>query len=204
MRTLRFVTGNAGKVREAVAALAPFARVEQDEGGYVEVQADTLLQVARAGLDDVARRIAPPFFLEDAGLFVPYLGGFPGVYSAYVYKTIGCAGVLRLLHGVPYEERGARFESVVAFRDEAGRDHFFTGVSAGWIAPAAAGAGGFGFDPVFVPAAAEGGARGRTFAMMDVAEKNECSHRGRALARFRGFLEGGGTDPAKEFISLPD
>lgn len=188
-RSLRFVTGNAGKLREAKAALAPLAVVEQDAGGYAEVQADSLEEVARFGLGEVARRLEPPFFLEDAGLFVDALEGFPGVYSAYAYRTIGCAGVLRLLADVPAARRGARFESVVAYRDAGGVDRCFSGVCRGWIREAASGTGGFGFDPVFAPATHAEGPAGPSFAELGVAAKNLVSHRGRALAALRAHLE---------------
>ncbi|HLF16181.1 MAG TPA: non-canonical purine NTP pyrophosphatase, partial [Candidatus Thermoplasmatota archaeon] len=78
---LTFVTGNPGKARELAAALAPHGvEVVQDPRGYPEMQADTLDEVAAFGADHLlASGLPPPFVLEDAGLFVDALQGFPGV-----------------------------------------------------------------------------------------------------------------------------
>jgi XTP/dITP diphosphohydrolase len=174
---LAFVTGNQGKLAEARHLLDGITEIEQDPGGYTEIQADTLDAVAQAGLDDVQRRRAPPYFLEDAGLFIDALGGFPGVYSAYVFRTIGLDGILRLMAHLPDDERTARFEAVIAYRDEDHEDHFFHGRAAGHIARAPTGTGGFGYDPIFIP----DGSDGRTFAEYAPDEKGSVSHRGAAL-----------------------
>ncbi len=174
---LTFVTGNAGKYQEATLILAGLAELTQDRGGYTEIQADTLAEVARYGLAEVSGRLAPPFFLEDAGLFVDALQGFPGVYSAPLFHATGWDGLLRLLHGVPEARRTAHFEAAVGYRDPHGRDHVFVGRVDGHIAAAGRGTHGFGFDPVFVPQEGDG----RTFAELTAAEKSRISHRGRAL-----------------------
>lgn len=180
---LRFVTGNAGKVREAREALAAVGvEVVQANVGYPELQADDLATVARAGAEDVARRLDGPFFLDDAGLFVEALGGFPGVYSSYVYGTVGLEGILRLLEGET--DRRARFEAVVAYRDPVGEVHLLEGVCRGTVPEARLdGAQGFGYDPIFVPKGEV-----RSFAQMPASEKNAMSHRGRALAALAELL----------------
>jgi len=181
-RAITFVTGNAGKVRELQGLLAPHGySVVQDSGGYPEVQADTLAEVAEAGARHLLGRLRPPFLLEDSGLFVAELKGFPGVYSRHALDTIGCAGILALLRGAPAERRGAEFRTHLLFVDAGGAFRGFDGVCEGRIAEAAQGAGGFGFDPIFAPAGEE-----RTFAEMDTAEKGRLSHRGKAV---RAFLE---------------
>jgi len=99
-----FVTSNKGKFLEANAI---FGDLIQKDIGYTEIQADTLEEVAAFGMREVAERLQGPVMLEDAGLFVEALSGFPGVYSAYVQKTIGNRGILRLMEGV--ENRRAYF-----------------------------------------------------------------------------------------------
>jgi XTP/dITP diphosphohydrolase len=150
---------------------------------YQEVQADTLDEVAGESARWLLARgeVEPPFVLEDAGLFIDALGGFPGVYSAYAYRTVGCEGVLRLVEG--RDDRTARFESRVALVLPGGEVEVMAGTSRGELSREARGSGGFGFDPVFVP---EGEVR--TFAEMDLNEKEGHSHRGRALARLRDRL----------------
>src|SRR5687767_726482 len=181
-----FVTGNAGKARELREQLAPFGiDVTQDPRGYPEVQADTLAEVAEAGARHLlAEGLRPPFLLEDSGLFVAALRGFPGVYSRHALDTIGCAGILKLLADVELESRAAAFQAHLLYVDAAGGLHGFDGACPGRIAERAAGAGGFGFDPVFEPRG-----NGRTFAEMDAAEKSALSHRGQAVRAFLAFLE---------------
>lgn len=186
-RTLTFVTGNAGKAAEMSALLAPLGiQVVADGRGYPEVQAESLREVTEAGARHLlAAGLRPPFILEDSGLFVSALRGFPGVYSRHALDTIGTGGLLRLLRDVELEMRGAAFQADLAYVDPAGTAHHFAGTCRGRIAERAAGAGGFGFDPVFVP---EG--HSATFAEMDAAQKGRLSHRGQAAALLALHLGG--------------
>lgn len=178
---LAFITSNPGKVEEARKYFEPLGiEVNQVRVDYPEIQADTLEEVAEYGARWLAGRINGRFFLDDSGLFIEALGGFPGVYSAYVYKTLGIDGILKLLEGVA--GRGAYFKSVVAYWD--GELHLFSGRVEGEITTERHGSGGFGFDPVFKPTGF-----GRTFAEMTTEEKNEISHRGRALKAFSEWLK---------------
>jgi XTP/dITP diphosphohydrolase len=185
-KRLTFVTGNAGKLAELRALLAPLGvEVVQDKRGYPEVQASTLREVAEAGARHLlASGLAPPFVLEDSGLFVSALKGFPGVYSRYALDTIGLPGLLQLMAPVELESRGAAFQACLLYVDPAGALHAFEGACAGRIADRAVGAGGFGFDPVFVPRGHD-----RTFAEMAAGEKAALSHRGQAARRLVSFLE---------------
>ncbi len=185
-KRVTFVTGNAGKVRELTEQLAPFGiAVGQDKRGYPEIQADTLAEVAEAGaVHLLASGLKPPFLLEDSGLFVAALRGFPGVYSRHTLDTVGCAGVLRLLRDVEAEMRAAAFRSHLLYVDAAGRRHGFEGTCAGRIVEVAAGSGGFGFDPIFAPRGHD-----QTFAEMEPAEKAALGHRGQAVRAFLAFLE---------------
>jgi XTP/dITP diphosphohydrolase len=185
-KRLTFVTGNAGKLAELRAMLAPLGvEVAQDRRGYPEVQASTLREVAEAGARHLlASGLAPPFVLEDSGLFVSALKGFPGVYSRHALDTIGLPGLLQLMAPVELESRGAAFQACLLYVDAAGSMHAFEGACAGRIADRAAGSGGFGFDPVFVPRGHE-----RTFAEVPAAEKAALSHRGQAVRRLVSFLE---------------
>ena len=113
-----------------------------------------------------------PIIVEDAGLFIKALNGFPGPFSNYVFKTIGINGILKLMNGINL--RDATFKSVMVYYD--GRSMLVSrGECKGFIAYCARGNKGFGFDPIFIP---EG--ETRTFAEMEVYEKNRLSHRGKA------------------------
>ncbi|WP_456421801.1 XTP/dITP diphosphatase [Thermococcus sp.] len=177
---LAFITSNPGKVEEAREYFKPLGvEVYQLRIEYPEIQADTLEEVAEYGAKWLAEKIEGPFFLDDSGLFIDALRGFPGVYSAYVYKTLGYLGILKLLEGEM--NRSAHFKSVIAYWD--GELHIFTGRVDGEITTEPRGKGGFGFDPVFKPRGFD-----KTFAEMTTEEKNKISHRGRALRAFAQWL----------------
>ena len=127
-------------------------------------------------------------FADDTGLEVLALGGAPGVYSArYAGPQREAAGnVAKLLHELATQpDRRAHFRTVVALVRGAGDARTFSGEVAGTIAAVPIGRGGFGYDPVFVPAEGDG----RTFAEMELAEKNLLSHRARAVAGLVAFLQ---------------
>ena len=178
MKRLVFITSNKGKVTEAAVRLAPLGyTVEQNDLGYPEVQADSLQEVALFGVEHVRTRMRSAFFLEDSGLFISSLAGFPGVYSKYVFLTIGLRGVLQLMEEKP--DRSAVFRSVIAYSAPGQDPELFVGECPGTLAFNPRGTGGFGYDPVFIPTGEQ-----RTFAEMTTEEKTKISHRGRALALF--------------------
>ena len=171
MRAFSFITQNPGKVAELQAKAHEFRlEIVQVKASYAELQADTLEEVVRHGLSYCKEKFPPPFIIEDSGLFIDDLNGFPGPYSSYVHKTIGNSGVLKLIG----EGRPARFESAVGSYC---RDFkLFHGRVEGRIV-SSRGHRGFGFDPIFEY-------EGRTFAEMTVDEKNTISHRSKAAELF--------------------
>lgn len=164
-----FVTSNKGKYAEAQAM---FGDLVQKDIGYAEIQADTLEEVALYGMKEVALRLEGPVMLEDAGLFVQALRGFPGVYSAYVQRTIGNAGILRLMEGE--EDRSAYFKSVVAYVEPGMQTKLFSGEVHGQIGFEPRGNQGFGYDPIFY-------VDGISLAEMDMKKKNLISHRAKSM-----------------------
>lgn len=176
-----FATDNVGKFDEARRVLAESGvAVGMLRVKGLEVQSDSLEEIACAGVLEAFRRCCLPVVVEDAGLFVDGLNGFPGPYAAYVYKTLGNGGLLKLMEGVV--DRRARFESVVAFLGEGSElPVCFRGVVDGVIAEEerCGDGGGFGFDPVFVPDGC-----GETFSEMGLMMKNRFSHRAGAFRRF--------------------
>ena len=183
MMELGLVTSNAGKVHELAAVLEPLGHaVTQREFGYPEVQAPTLEAVVEFGLEWLAQNHpGEALLIDDAGLFVDALGGFPGVYSRHAWDTIGPAGVLALLGNG--EERSAEFRCVLGLLLPDGGHQLFHGSCRGRVTRAPRGDGGFGYDPIFIPKGDE-----RTFAELPLAEKNGISHRGRALAELVEYL----------------
>ena len=145
-----------------------------------EIQSSRLEEIALHALRRIDFHDAP-FFVEDAGLFVEALNGFPGPYSSYVYKTIGCEGILKLLEGL--DNRKAYFLSVVALKAPGLGDVVFNGKVNGIIASEMRGEKGFGFDPIFIPDGCE-----KTFAEMSIEEKSRYSHRGKALRKMGEWI----------------
>ena len=149
--------------------------LEHIKTAYPEIQAESLEITIILGLQWVMSKYNRPIMIDDSGLFIDALKGFPGIYSSYVFKTIGNDGILRLMDGV--KNRAARFECCIGFMRPGGEPFIAKGVAPGSIASEKAGSGGFGYDPIFVP---EG--YGKTYAQFEIKEKNRVSHRGRAIA----------------------
>jgi len=174
-----FVTGNIHKFNEARLFLAKYkVAVAMLKIGAVEIQDDNLESIAKASATDAAKKCGLPIIVEDAGLFIEALNGFPGPYSSYVYRTIGTKGILKLMENTA--KRDAYFQSVVAFSGPEEAPKCFQGKVEGKISMEERGSSGFGFDPIFEP---EGG-NNRTFAEMTTTEKNKYSHRAKALRKF--------------------
>jgi XTP/dITP diphosphohydrolase len=125
---------------------------------------------------------------DDTGLEVAALKGEPGVYSARYAgpRASYFDNVNKLLFSLIGEvDRRARFRTVIAYVDEQGSEHLFSGEVAGRITLEALGSNGFGYDPIFEPIEREG----RTFAELSGEEKNVISHRARALREAARFLK---------------
>ena len=177
-----FATGNIHKFNEARSLLSPLGfavallRVKGDE-----IQSESLKEIAQKSVENAFRQTRLPIFVEDAGLFIDALDGFPGPYAAYVFKTIHNRGVLRLMDGT--KNRGATFRSVIVYLDESIPEPIsFEGESRGEITlreRKPQGEAAFGFDPIFQP---EG--TGKSFAEMPIEEKNCYSHRAKAMRKF--------------------
>lgn len=126
---------------------------------------------------------------DDTGLFVPALGGEPGVRSSrYAGEGASYADNCRLLlermSGMPRERRAARFVCVVALVMPGAGEELFNGEVEGWITEEPRGQSGFGYDPVFYHAPS-----GKTFAEMSLEEKNTLSHRAIAVRKAISFLK---------------
>ena len=183
-------TRNPGKVAEMRALLtglpvALHAASSIDGAPDVEEDAPTLEGNARKKAEALYAFTGLPALADDTGLEVEALGGRPGVHAAR-YAGPACDAVAnrallrRELAGIA--NRAAQFRTVIAFADgETVR--FFEGVCRGRILDEERGAGGFGYDPLFVP-----DGETRTFAELSPDEKNAISHRGRALRSFAAYL----------------
>ncbi len=177
---IRVATTNLHKLEEISHILSPFGiEVEKLEAEKTEVQHEDVAVIARKAAESLCRHYGDFTVVEDTGLYIDALSGFPGPYAEYVYRTIGIEGVLKLLSGV--EDRRATFTCAAAICIS-GVVKVFTGSSRGVIAERPRGTGGFGYDPIFIP---EGYTS--TFAELGV-EKNKISHRARAFTALGVWL----------------
>jgi len=182
-------TTNEGKFREMRRMLEPLGHtVVKEEIPYPEIQAKDLRRVVEYGIQWVLDHDRHPwmdkpnhgFLIDDSGLFIKSLKDFPGVYSKFVFFSIGNPGILNLMTGK--EHRDAVFRTALLFNCS-GRNHYFEGDSSGTIAHEERGTQGFGYDPIFIPEGSH-----VTFAEMETDQKNTFSHRGEAMDRFIEFL----------------
>ncbi len=180
-KVIFFATSNVNKFNEARKVLSRCKiAVGMIRVKTLEIQSESLEEIANISAIHAFKQCGLPLIVEDAGLFVEALKGFPGPYSSYVYKTIGNEGLLKLME--KSINRKARFRSVVAFfSGELNAPICFKGEVVGEITrePRRESHHGFGFDPIFKPVKSQ-----KTFAEMSINEKNKYSHRARAFRRF--------------------
>ena len=209
-RLIWFLTSNTGKVYEASKYLAPLGyevrQLEVSSGEIIEPQLDNLNDVAMSKIEQAIPHIPggdnsqDMLMVEDAGLFIDSLGGFPGVYSSYVHKTLGCEGIIRLLSHLQTEDsvrlaklRSAEFKAVTVLWKQ-GEIFVGSGKCSGYIGEKIVDGNGFGYDPIFVPydldsdgkslSAGEYGevsTHGMSFGGVEMDTKKKFSHRTRAL-----------------------
>ncbi|WP_111669381.1 non-canonical purine NTP diphosphatase [Algoriphagus litoralis] len=184
-----FATNNLKKIEEVKAALgSEFEIVSlQDIGCFEELPetGDTLDHNAFQKARYVKSNFGVDCFADDTGLEVDALDGAPGVYSGRFAgeprsDERNIALLLDKMSGI--SDRKARFRTVIALILE-DREYAFEGVASGEILGEKVGSGGFGYDPVFRPNGFD-----RTFAELSLVEKNEISHRGKAVKALISFL----------------
>lgn len=172
---LFFASSNTHKYEEANRILESFGislgffKPEIDE-----IQSDDIKHIARKKSEASFKLCKKPVIIEDDGLFIDFLSGFPGPYSSYVFGTIGNSGILRLLSGST--KRNAKFQAVIAYCDSKESEIFSSKVH-GTISKETRGTG-WGYDPIFVPRNYS-----KTFAQLE-QKKDKLSHRYKALCKF--------------------
>ena len=184
-----FATNNKKKIEEVKAALGPeFLLVSLQEIGCVEElpeTGDTLDHNAFQKARYVKEHFGVDCFADDTGLEVEVLEGAPGVYSGrFAGEPRSDERNIDLLLEKMEERpnRKARFRTVVALILE-GEEYQFEGIAEGEILKERVGEKGFGYDPVFKPIGFD-----KTFAQLSLEEKNEISHRGKAVKSLIKFL----------------
>lgn len=182
-------TRNAHKIVEIREILGPAFRLVDLSSvpalGEVEETGDTFEENAAIKALAASAHFDGWVLADDSGLEVDALGGAPGVRSARfsgegATDASNRALILERLAGVPAERRSGRFRCVIALARGGRVLGSFSGSVEGTLIETERGEGGFGYDPLFVPAGFN-----ETFAQLGAAEKNRLSHRGRALAALK-------------------
>lgn len=191
MKEIMIATSNAHKVEEFREMLEPLgiqvrSLLDLEEKVEIEETGTTFAENAMIKALSVHERLGIPVISDDSGLEVDAMDKAPGVYSA---RFLG--------YDTPYEEknqyimdqvkgktRTARYVCAIAYVEEDGAGHVFTGVVEGVIADHARGEKGFGYDPIFYYPP-----YGATLAEVSEEKKNAISHRGRALAQLIAYMK---------------
>ena len=191
-QTLVLATHNPDKQTEMNAVLSDLGLGVIGLDQYPEIDdipenGTTLLENALIKARLVHLKTGFPALADDTGLEVDALHGAPGVYSARfagedATNQDNVKKLLSVMAGVSKQNRTARFRTVVALIDS-DTELWTEGIIEGLITREQRGAGGFGYDPIF-----EAADTGKTFSEMSAAQKNEISHRARALQKMRKKL----------------
>jgi XTP/dITP diphosphohydrolase len=172
---LIFASSNIHKFHEAKKILGDFGiNLKFHKCELEEIQSNSLKEIAKNKAIQAFKICKKPVIVEDDGLFIDSLNGFPGPYSSYVFKTIGNAGIIKLLK----QNRKAEFVSIISFYDKKNSESFESKLN-GKISTKIIG-DGWGYDPIFVPLELK-----KTFAQLE--NKNKISHRFKALKKFSNW-----------------
>lgn len=197
MKEFIIATKNKGKVEEfrtmfGKKGFLVKSLLDYPELPEVEETGKTFAENAVLKAETISQMIHKPVIADDSGLAVDALGGEPGVYSARYAgmekddrKNI--EKVLKKMEGV--KNRKARFVCVLALAVPGEKTVTVEGVCEGEIAMKPIGSNGFGYDPIFFLTD-----KGKTMAQLEKSEKNEISHRGKALKKLEAMIEKLGRD----------
>ena len=172
MSELFFASSNENKFQEA-------ERILTNLGVKVNFSKTTLEEIQSNSLSEIAEQKAISAYelIEDDGLFIDSLNGFPGPYSSYVYDTIGNKGIMNLLENSEF--RDAKFVSIIAYLGGSYGVKLFESSIPGKISSVIE-KGGWGYDPIFIP-----DGESKTYA--NVSDKDKLSHRAASLKKFSSW-----------------
>lgn len=192
MKTIVLASNNINKVREISEKVKSYdiKIISQSEAGCdidVEETGTTFIENATLKAEAIYKILGMPVIADDSGLEVDALNGEPGVYTKR-YAGPNATDedkinkVLNLLKDVEESKRTARFKCAICYIDEKGEKHIFEEACEGKIANKPCGTAGFAYDPIFLYGS-------KSFAEMTSEEKNEISHRGKAVEKLIEYLK---------------
>ena len=189
LSNILFASSNENKVREARKILSKFGiSIIHYDINLIEIQENSLSKIASQKVLDAYEKsrsmkngltkTPSAVIVEDDGLFIDSLGGFPGPYSSYAYDTIGNKGIIQLLPNS--EHRDAKFVAIIAYYNGIDEVKLFESSIPGKISKEIE-KGGWGYDPIFIP-----DGESKTYA--NVLDKDKFSHRSASLKKFSDWF----------------
>ena len=176
---LFFASSNEHKFEEVQRILSNLGvNIKLFKTTLEEIQSNSLNEIAKRKAIDAFTKIQKPILIEDDGLFINSLNGFPGPYSSYAYDTIGNKGIIQLLQNS--EHRDAKFVAIIAYYNGIDEVKLFESSIPGKISKEIE-KGGWGYDPIFIP-----DGESKTYA--NVLDKDKFSHRSAALTKFSNWF----------------
>jgi XTP/dITP diphosphohydrolase len=178
--SINFVTSNLGKVKEFKQILEPDIQVNHIKMSYPEIRGEDSEEIARHSAKELAEKLKKNVVVEDSGLFIKGLNGFPGTYSATIHKKIGLEGIIKLMKDV--KDKECTYKSAVAYCEPGKEPVSFFGEENGQVAESIRGNFGFGHDPIFIP---EGSSK--TYGEMNNVEEIK-KFRRKAVEKLKEYL----------------
>jgi XTP/dITP diphosphohydrolase len=175
-----FFTGNQNKIREVRIILGSEFPFKSVSGEKPELRAEHPSEIVTPAAKVLAERLKEPVFVEDSGIFIKALNGFPGTCSHYVHDKIGLEGLLTLLKGK--KDRSAKYIGAIGYCEPGKQPLCFIGEEDGKIARAPKGKYGFAHDFIFIP-------KGQTKTYGELKGTNGVSlFRRRAVEKLKDYL----------------
>tara|TARA_B100001167_G_scaffold180755_1_gene137278 strand:+ start:1840 stop:2400 length:561 start_codon:yes stop_codon:yes gene_type:complete len=176
---LFFASSNEHKFKEVQRILSNLGvNIKLFKTTLEEIQSNSLNEIAKRKAIDAFTKIQKPILIEDDGLFINSLNGFPGPYSSYAYDTIRNKGIIQLLQNS--EHRDAKFVAIIAYYNGIDEVKLFESSIPGKISKEIE-KGGWGYDPIFIP-----DGESKTYA--NVLDKDKFSHRSASLKKFSDWF----------------
>lgn len=185
MSEITFVTGNVNKLKEVQVLLQDDKWILVNKALDLDELQDTdLVAIVTDKVKQAMKQIGSHkrVFVEDTALTFDEFNGLPGAYIKWFVKSMGLNKIVQMLDN--FEDKSAKAITTIAYADENGEIHIFQGITAGKIVESR-GSLEFGWDSIFEPFDGEG----KTYAELTKEQKNKISHRAKAFAEFKKFLQ---------------
>jgi XTP/dITP diphosphohydrolase len=174
------LTGNQNKIEEFKLVLGDEFSFKAVKGEKPELRSEDPSEIAMTAAKVICEKLYESVIVEDSGLFIKALNGFPGTCTHYVYDKIGLEGLLKLLEGK--KDRTAKYISAIGYCEPGKAPLCFLGEENGKIAKTPKGENGWGHDPIFIPA-------GKTKTYGELRKKVDIDlFRKRAIEKLKEFL----------------